>query len=279
MEANYIFLDVDGTLVNYSNQLPNSAIKAIKSAQSNGHKVYPVTGRSKAEMYAEIVEIGFDGYIGGNGNYIESGNEVVLHQLMTIDQEKAIVDWLNNRGLAFYLESNNGLFASEHLETQGEQAVNDYVAYKENSGTKAMTVRQVFPEMIFAGQMYRDDVNKISFVLEEYDDYLAAVNFFSDFKVGTWGGVGEKALFGDIALANITKQTAIKKLLEHHGVDRKKTMAFGDAKIDIPMLEYCDIGVAMGNGDREIKAMADYITDSVDKDGLEKAFHHLGLIK
>ncbi|WP_035051112.1 Cof-type HAD-IIB family hydrolase [Carnobacterium pleistocenium] len=279
MEANYIFLDVDGTLVNYSNQLPNSAIKAIKSAQSNGHKVYPVTGRSKAEMYAEIVEIGFDGYIGGNGNYIESGNEVVLHQLMTIDQEKAIVDWLNNRGLAFYLESNNGLFASEHLETQGEQAVNDYVAYKENSGTKAMTVRQVFPEMIFAGQMYRDDVNKISFVLEEYDDYLAAVDFFSDFKVGTWGGVGEKALFGDIALANITKQTAIKKLLEHHGVDRKKTMAFGDAKIDIPMLEYCEIGVAMGNGDREIKAMADYITDSVDKDGLEKAFHHLGLIK
>lgn len=279
MEANYIFLDVDGTLVNYSNQLPNSAIKAIKSAQSNGHKVYPVTGRSKAEMYAEIVEIGFDGYIGGNGNYIESGNEVVLHQLMTIDQEKAIVDWLNNRGLAFYLESNNGLFASEHLETQGEQAVNDYVAYKENSDTKAMTVRQVFPEMIFAGQMYRDDVNKISFVLEEYDDYLAAVDFFSDFKVGTWGGVGEKALFGDIALANITKQTAIKKLLEHHGVDRKKTMAFGDAKIDIPMLEYCEIGVAMGNGDREIKAMADYITDSVDKDGLEKAFHHLGLIK
>lgn len=43
MESNYVFLDVDGTLVNYSNELPNSTVKAIKTAQDNGHKVYPVT--------------------------------------------------------------------------------------------------------------------------------------------------------------------------------------------------------------------------------------------
>lgn len=172
-------------------------------------------------MYAELLEIGFDRYIGGNGNYVESNDEVILHQLITAEQEK----------------------------------------------------------MIFDGQLYRADVNKVSFILEEYEDYLAAAEFFSDFQVGTWGGIGEQALFGDIALANITKQTAIKKLLEHHGVDQKNTIAFGDAKIDIPMLEYCEIGVAMGNGGKEIKAMADYITDSVDKDGLEKAFRHLGLIE
>ena len=279
MESNYVFLDVDGTLVDYSNELPNSAVKAIKVAQANGHKVYPVTGRSKAEMYDELLEIGFDGYIGGNGNYVESDNEVILHQLITAEQEKMIVDWLNNRGLAFYLESNNGLFASEQFETRGEQTVKDYAAYKEKSGTETMTVRQAFPEMIFDGQLYRADVNKISFNLEEYEDYLAAAEFFSDFQVGTWGGIGEQALFGDIALANITKQTAIKKLLEHHGVDRKNTIAFGDAKVDIPMLEYCEIGVAMGNGGKEITAMADHITDSVDNDGLEKAFLHLGLIE
>ena len=279
MELNYIFLDVDGTLVNYSNELPNSAVKAIKAAQANGHKVYPVTGRSKAEMYDELLEIGFDGYIGGNGNYVESADKVVLHQLITIEQEKMIVDWLNNRGLAFYLESNNGLFASEQFETRGEQTVKEYVAYKEKPGAEAMTVRQAFPEMIFDGQLYRADVNKISFILEEYEDYLTAADFFSDFQVGTWGGIGEQALFGDIALANITKQTAIKNLLEHHGVERKNTIAFGDAKVDIPMLEYCEIGVAMGNGGKEIKAMADHITDSVDNDGLDKAFRHLGLIE
>ena len=138
MESNYVFLDVDGTLVNYSNELPNSTVKAIKTAQDNGYKVYPVTGRSKAEMYAELLEIGFDRYIGGNGNYVESNDEVILHQLITAEQEKMIVDWLNNRGLAFYLESNNGLFASQQFETRGEQTVKEYVAYKGKTGAEGM---------------------------------------------------------------------------------------------------------------------------------------------
>ena len=44
------------------------------------------------------------------------------------------------------------------------------------------------------------------------------------------------------------------------------------------MLECCAVGVAMGSGGDEIKAMADYITDDVDKDGLYKAFEHFNLI-
>ncbi|UTY38218.1 HAD hydrolase family protein [Allocoprobacillus halotolerans] len=57
------------------------------------------------------------------------------------------------------------------------------------------------------------------------------------------------------------------------------TFAFGDVKIDIPMLEYCQVGVAMGRGGDEIKAMADYVTDDVDQDGLYNAFVHFGLIE
>ena len=50
------------------------------------------------------------------------------------------------------------------------------------------------------------------------------------------------------------------------------------SKIDIPMLEYCAYGVAMGSGGGEIKAMADLVTDGVDEDGLYNAFVKLGLI-
>lgn len=279
LNTKYVFLDIDGTLVNYANELPASAVEAIKAAQANGHKIYPVTGRSKAEMYEEILAIGFDGYIGGNGNYVESEGKVLLHQLMTPEQQHQIIDWLHERKLEFYLESNNGLFASKKFEQRGEQTVKDYVAYKEKPGAETMTVRDVFPEMIFDGELYRDDVNKISFILDDYQDYLDAVAAFPDLKVGTWGGVGEKALFGDIALASITKQTAIKTLLNHYGADKQDTLAFGDAKVDIPMLEYCAIGVAMGNGGDEIRTMADYVTDSVNNHGLQKAFEHFGLIE
>lgn len=51
----------------------------------------------------------------------------------------------------------------------------------------------------------------------------------------------------------------------------EETMAFGDAGNDIDMLEFVHIGVAMGNATDEVKAHADFITASVDEDGIEKA--------
>ena len=40
-----IFLDVDGTLVDYHNRIPDSAVEAIRKARENGHLVYVCTGR------------------------------------------------------------------------------------------------------------------------------------------------------------------------------------------------------------------------------------------
>jgi hypothetical protein len=58
-----LFIDVDGTLVDYENKLPESAVRAIRAARANGHRVYVCTGRSKAEMYPYLWEIGLDGMI------------------------------------------------------------------------------------------------------------------------------------------------------------------------------------------------------------------------
>lgn len=89
---------------------------------------------------------------------------------------------------------------------------------------------------------------------------------------------GETALFGDLGVKDINKAHAVDVLINHLGLNQKDTIAFGDAKIDIPMLDYCAIGVAMGNGGPEILAMADMITDDVAEDGLYNAFAKLNLI-
>src|SRR5699024_10040555 len=130
-----------------------------------------------------------------------------------------IVNWLHERGLEFYLEANSGLYASKHFEERGLQTMRDYVAYKGHAD-EGMTVRKAFPEMLFGEDLDRSDINKISFILDSYQDFKDAEAEFSDFKVGTWGGRGEKALFGDIALAGINKQTALDFLLKE---DRKST--------------------------------------------------------
>ena len=39
-----IFIDIDGTIVDYENHLPDSAVTAIRKARENGHRVYISTG-------------------------------------------------------------------------------------------------------------------------------------------------------------------------------------------------------------------------------------------
>lgn len=277
MRKKIIFLDVDGTLTDYENRVPASAVTAIRRARENGHRVYICTGRSRAEVYPELWDIGLDGMIGGNGSYVEDHGHVVMHRTMTLDQCRRAVDWLHGRGLEFYLESNNGLFASENFEAAAQSAIELYSKRKGPDGP--MTVRAAFPDMIFGGELYRDDLNKLSFLLSGYQDYLDAKAAFPDLKAGTWGGKGEEALFGDLGVKDIDKAAAVETLVSYLHADMGDTIAFGDAKVDIPMLRCCAYGVAMGNGGPEIKAEADYITGAVEDDGLCKAFEKLGLIK
>lgn len=272
-----VFIDVDGTLVDYENNIPASAIEAVRKARENGHLVFICTGRSRAEVYPELWDIGLDGMIGGNGSYVEYHEKVIMHQMISYDDCVKIVDWLHAKGLEFYLESNSGLYASENFETKAQPSIMEY-SKRKGREYENITVRDVFPDMIFGGELYRDDLNKVSYMLNSYQDFIDTKNHFPDLQNGTWGGAGETALFGDIGVKDITKAHAIDVLLKHLGADKEQTIAFGDAKIDIPMLEYCKYGVAMGNGGEEIKKAADYITDDVDNDGLIKAFVQLDLI-
>ena len=108
-----LFIDVDGTLVDYENHLPESAVRAIRAARAAGHRVYICTGRSRAEVYPPLWDIGLDGMIGGNGSYVEDHGVVVMHQLITPEQARRIVDWLHSRKLEFYRASRSAAFHSK----------------------------------------------------------------------------------------------------------------------------------------------------------------------
>ena len=57
------------------------------------------------------------------------------------------------------------------------------------------------------------------------------------------------------------------------GIPKENSYAFGDGINDKEMLQLVGHGIAMGNAIDEIKAISDDITDSVDNDGIAKAFY------
>lgn len=273
-----VFLDVDGTLINYEAVCPESAKEAVRLARENGHKVYICTGCSKAEIaQRDLPEL--DGMIGANGGYVEDDGQVVMHQALTVDQVKHIVDWCNERHLGFYLEANSGMYINSWFVEQAPAVMYKYAMGKGADEESARNAGQNFVNsMIRTDDLYRDDVNKVSFILSSYQDHLDSKVEFPDMEANTWGGKDEQALFGDLGPKDITKKRAIEVLLDHLGASQADTISFGDAKIDLSMFDLCAFNVAMGNGGPEIKEAADYITDDVDEDGLYNAFKHLGLI-
>lgn len=281
MKRKIVFLDVDGTLIDYEAKCPDSAKEAVRKAREAGHKVYICTGCSKAEILQRDLPA-LDGMIGGNGAYVEDDGHVVMHQGLTAQQTRDIVDWCRKRGLGLYLESNAGMFCDDNMIVQGPEAMVKYTMGKGADLSQAKdSSSQFLSQMIHLPyeDMGRDDVNKISFILSAYQDHLDSATRFPDLIANTWGGKGEHALYGDLGPAGITKKHAIEVLLTHLGADAADTISFGDAKIDLSMFELCAYNVAMGNGGPEIKAAADLVTADVNDDGLYKAFESLGLFE
>jgi len=279
MTGKIIFLDVDGTLVNDNGVVPESAQIAIKEARNNGHHIFLCTGRSKAELFDHIIEIGFDGIIAAAGGYIEFENNVLMHKKVKSDDVKHLVTYFDENNIDFYLESNGGLFASNNCKDHlreiifGNPNSDPKVKYELEKG---MTP---FIECLIEGEdLMREDINKISFLGSPIPIESIEKEFSSKFNVisSTVPIFGENS--GELSLPGIHKALAIEILLEHLNVSKENTFAYGDGMNDAEMLEFVKVGVAMGNAKDELKIIANDITDTHDENGIYNSFKKYELI-
>ena len=268
-----IFLDIDGTLIDYTQQLPPSAAEALSLAQARGHKLLISSGRSKPSIYPWLLNLGFDGMIAGEGAYAEFGGRIVFESAIPEAQISRVYTYLDDRKIGFYEESNSGLHGNRYFlsETARSFGISEEVA--------AENLQTAFPGLTFDHQDYHLDVNKVSFVMSPRINKSELEKEFGEyFRIGIWNIFGKGRDFGDFTQKNLTKATAVAVLLDKLGLKREDTFAFGDSFNDIEILQYCQTGVAMGNAVDKLKAVADYITSDVTENGIFNAFKHFGLI-
>ena len=90
--------------------------------------------------------------------------------------------------------------------------------------------------------------------------YLSSDLYFNAFE----GNVGL------IMNKNNTKWNGITKLLEYYNIRKENIISFGDSDVDVEMIEKSGIGIAMENGNEEIRSKAKYICESNNNDGIAK---------
>ena len=83
-----------------------------------------------------------------------------------------------------------------------------------------------------------------------------------------------KPIYLEVMNLPASKTNAINFLMKAYGISREQTIAIGDNFNDKEMIEFAGMGIAMGNAPDEVKAAADFITDTNNNDGVRKALEN-----
>ena len=78
--------------------------------------------------------------------------------------------------------------------------------------------------------------------------------------------------------AALSKSSCVEWALKHYGIDLEDAYVFGDSSNDLTMFRCGAHTIALGKHDEVLDPYTEYVTDTVERDGVAKAMEHYGLI-
>ena len=253
-----IFFDIDGTLVSFkSHTVPESARRAIARLREQGVKVFIATGRLMKHV-AIVNDIEVDGYITVNGGYcITSAGEVIFESAFPRATVERVIDLSEQYGFDLNVMTHEDMYVS----SMGERV------------QKIASMINIMPTVadVRAIAATQPVVQMCPYISRELEQEIMPL--LPDCVGSRW-----IETFMDLNVRGVDKSLGIQQVMNYYGLTMAEAMAFGDGGNDLPMVRDAAVGVAMDNACDELKAVADYITSSVDEDGVSRALEHFGLI-
>lgn len=254
------FFDIDGTLATIGTHiLPKSACDALAALRQKGILCLLSTGRHRMEVSEENILPGltFDGGIYMNGQLCELRGKPVLQNCIPARELKVIREFVQQRGRSCIFLERDRMYANLIDER--------IVAEQARIGTAVPPLADI--DNLEERQIYQ----VIPYVSPEEEAEL--LSSLPGCKALRWG---ETVV--DIATADGGKEAGILAICHALGITPEETIAFGDGENDVGMLQMAGIGVAMGNAIAQVKECADYVTGTVEEDGVYNALRHYNLI-
>lgn len=258
-----IFFDVDGTLLSFrTHRVPESTVQALKTLRKKGIKLFVASGRRMADIDSAHLPDVFDGYVTVNGGRcILSDGTVVFQRFIPREDIETLIS-LQGTPKAFpcILVTEEKLYIN---------FVNEEVLRLEELLNLSMPRPEGMEKWI---DVARSGVSQLLWFFPQ-EKQAKILERFPGCHMQRWS-----PLFGDVIPASAGKDVGIARMMNYLNIRMEDTMAFGDGGNDISMLHAVGIGVAMGNAPDDVKAAADYVTASVDANGIALALEHFDLL-
>lgn len=250
-----VALDLDGTTINHAGDLSAAVHDAVRRVVKAGHHVVIATGRSVIATTPILDALGLTG-----GYAVCSNGAVTLRLDQDLDAGFEILE-------AVTFDPAPALNALRDSWPDAVVAVEELgVGFK---------VSALFPNGELEGrvtvvpweELVAEPVTRVTFrsPTGTSEDFVRLADEIGLQEVNY--AVGFTAWL-DINPEGVSKGSALELVRRRLGIEPRHTLAIGDQRNDLEMLQWAARGVAMGQAPDDVKTAADEVTGHVDEDGL-----------
>lgn len=257
MTIRMIATDIDGTILGHDFVFTPAVKECIKNLTCRGVKIVLVTGRMHSATTHVAEELGLDTpIISYQGAMVkEQGGEILYQQTLDPEFARKIIQWAKENKVHLNIYMDDKLYVEA-----------------DNESIRRYTCERHIPYNVCEFETVElNNINKILAIdFEDAERVTSWVEFLSK-NFPELYIVKSMPYFCEISNTEARKGHAVEFLREYWGFKKEEVLAIGDQNNDIELLKSCGIAVAMGNATPELKACADFVTDTVENDGFVKA--------
>lgn len=254
-----MFFDVDGTLLSFTtHEMPPRTLESLHRLREKGIKLFLSTGRHPAMLGKVLETFPFDGVVAVTGQYCTMGEELLRSNPIPRHHLTALRDALDVLGYPCIFLAQGEMFLSREARCVREfwdHLQSPLPPVKPFDHALEVPVYQVIC-FVSPEEEHR---------LFELAPRLSHTRWCSDFL--------------DIIPPQGGKDAGMQAVMDRLGIGREEVMAFGDGENDLSMICHAGVGVVMGSGTEYLKSRGDYVTGTVDEEGVYTALVHFGVLE
>ena len=282
MTFKMIVTDMDGTLLRSDRTISSRTEQALIQAQKQGVRLVLASGRNHKTLsgFGEQLNMPlYDGYyIGVNGAMITNAStmETQVVQQLQLHEIEEIYAFAQSYQVEIMAVADTMLYdyiPESLMEIKSEIRRQNQIAEDVpwTAGAFDLIADQRKNNYVIHyvqdGKGVLEPVNKIC--ITHYPENLV------DFYKQATTSLGHKYNFArttpqwiEINPIRVSKGNTLSLLAERLQIAKEEILVFGDGENDLSMLAQAGYAVAMGNAMSSVKAVADYITEDNDHDGV-----------
>ena len=254
-----IFFDIDDTLRNSKTGFVPSTIPTVfKQLRDKGILTGIATGRGIFGVVPEIKALKPDFFVTLNGAYIEEkkGN-VIYSNKIAKDKVEEYITWTKEVGIDYGLVGSHAAKLSRRTEMISQ------------------AIDPIYPDLEVDPDFYqKEDIYQMWTFEEQGDDLVLPESLASTLRMVRWHEHSS-----DVVPISGSKAAGVAKVVDQLGLKPENVMVFGDGLNDLELFDYAGISVAMGISHDKIKEKADYITKTLEEDGIFDALEGFGMVE